>query len=143
MGYLAFNREASVDGVLEVALADGKEVYVPYITSATQFAATRIYNMTDFALDRYGIRSPRQLAEPIAPEQLELILVPGVAYDKAGNRMGMGAGYYDRFLVQATRAVTIGITYDALVQEALITDEYDVPVQLLATESGLKICKGR
>lgn len=143
MGYLAFSREASVDGVLAAALADGKEVYVPYITSATEFVAARIYNMKDFTLDRYGIRSVAQPVAAIEPDKLDLILVPGVAFDKQGNRMGMGAGYYDRFLPQTGRAVTIGVTYDALVTDKLITDEYDVQMQLLATESGIKSCSGR
>lgn len=143
MGYLAFGREACVDDVLAEAIADGKEVYVPFITSATEFIPARIYNLHDFALDCYGIRSARQPFATIEAAQLDLILVPGVAFDRQGNRMGMGAGYYDRFLPQAEQAVTVGVTYDALVQEALVTNEYDVPVQFLAAESGIICCTGR
>mgnify|MGYP000644126523 CR=1 FL=1 len=57
-----------------------------------------LQNMHDFELDRYGIRSVRQPAEQIAPQDIDLVLVPGVAFDREGGRLGMGAGYYDRFL---------------------------------------------
>ena len=137
MGYLAFGKELSVDAVLLAALAEGKTVVVPLVTSATEMTPVVLRNMHDFELDRYGIRSVRQPAEQIAPQDIDLVLVPGVAFDREGGRLGMGAGYYDRFLPQAKRAVLMGVAYDCLLQCELPKDEYDVCMQLLASESGV------
>ena len=115
MGYLAFGNELSVDLVLQQALADGKTVAVPLVQSATEMA-------------------PVQLVQP---QQLDLVLVPGVAFGRDGSRLGMGAGYYDRFLPQAENALLMGIAYDAFIQPNLPRDEFDVLVQLLASESGI------
>ena len=134
MGYLAFGNELSVDLVLEQALADGKTVAVPLVQSATEMAPVQLQNMLNFELDRYGIRSVRQ---PAKPQQLDLVLVPGVAFGRDGSRLGMGAGYYDRFLPQAENALLMGIAYDAFIQPSLPRDEFDVLVQLLASESGI------
>ena len=137
MGYLAFGKELSVDAVLRAALAEGKQVLVPLVTSATEMVPVVLRNMEDFELDRYGIRSVREPAELCEAQAIDLVLVPGVAFDREGGRLGMGAGYYDRFLPKAQSAVLMGIAYDALVQDELPKYEYDVCMQLLASESGI------
>lgn len=138
MGYLAFGNEISVDYILSQALADNKKVYVPLVLSATEMQAARIESMQDFICDRYGIRSVAEPVESIAPELLDLILVPAVAFDRQGNRMGMGAGYYDRFLAHVPRKNTCGITCTALLQEMLPYDVNDVPVAALVDENGIR-----
>ena len=70
MGYLAFGNELSVDLVLQQALADGKTVAVPLVQSATEMAPVQLENMQNFELDRYGIRSVRQPAKLLQPQQL-------------------------------------------------------------------------
>lgn len=137
MGFLAFGKELGVDAVLTAALAMGKTVAVPHIVSATSFVPVRLQNMQDFDLDRYGIRTVRPPLEELAPESLDLVLVPGVAFGKDGSRMGMGAGYYDRFLPRAKQAVTMGVAYDCLLQASLPTDEHDVKMQYIVSESGI------
>lgn len=137
MGYLAFGKELSVDAVLEQALAEGKTVLVPLVVSATEIVPVRLHDMQSFELDRFGIRSVRPPAEQVAMEAVELILVPGVAFGRDGSRLGMGAGYYDRFLPKTKNALRMGIAYDSLLQEQLPRDEYDVCMQLLASESGI------
>ena len=91
MGYLAFGNELSVDLVLQQALRDGKTVAVPLVQSATEMAPVQLENMLNFELDRYGIRSVRQPAKLLQPQQLDLVLVPGVAFGRDGSRLGMGA----------------------------------------------------
>lgn len=140
LGYLAFGKELSIDIVLEQALRDGKLVYVPQIISSTEFEAVRLQSMSGFALDRYGIRSVAEPAERISPEAIELVLVPGVAFARDGSRLGMGAGYYDRFLRRAFQSRTIGVAYEALLQKELPMDEYDIYMQEIVTEQGLLPC---
>lgn len=137
MGYLAFGNELSVDLVLSQALADGKFVAVPHIISSMDMISVHLRNMDDFDLDRYGIRSIRYPFEKVLPQTLDLILVPGVAFGSDGSRLGMGAGYYDRFLPQADKALFMGIAYDQLIQSQLPADNYDIFMQCLASESGI------
>lgn len=137
MGYLAFGNELSIDLVLSQALADGKIVAVPHIISSVDMISVHLRNMDDFDLDRYGIRSIRCPFEKVLPQTLDLILVPGVAFGIDGSRLGMGAGYYDRFLPQADKALFMGIAYDQLIQSQLPADNYDIFMQCLASESGI------
>ena len=143
MGYLAFGKELSVDEILKQALADGKRVYVPEIISQTEIRAVELERFTDFAYDCFGIRSVSEPVKVCNPKILDLVLVPAVAYDRAGNRMGMGAGYYDRFLPQTENAIKIGVAYDALLQDELPYNEYDVPVPYLVSESGIVKIEGK
>lgn len=138
MGYLAFGKELSVDRVLLQALADGKRVVVPFITSATEMEAAVFTGMDNLSFDRFRIRCVAEPAQLIAPNAIDLILVPGVAFGRDGSRMGMGAGYYDRFLLRATQAITMGVAYDMLLQQNLPMDEYDIPVQYLVSETGVE-----
>ena len=123
MGYLAFGKELSVDAVLEQALSEGKKVLVPLVISATEIVPVRLKSMQNFELDCFGIRSVRPPVERVAADEVGLILVPGVAFGKDGSRLGMGAGYYDRFLPKAVHAVRMGIAYDSLMQPTLPRDE--------------------
>lgn len=138
MGYLAFGKELSVDKVLLQALADGKKVVVPFITSATEMEAALFTGMENLCLDRFKIRCVAEPVQIINPNAIELVLVPGVAFGRDGSRMGMGAGYYDRFLLRAPQAATIGVVYGDLLQEHLPTDEYDIPVHYLVSETGIE-----
>ena len=137
MGFLAFGKELGVDAVLDAALAMGKTVAVPHIVSATCFEPVRLRTMQDFALDRFGIRTVKPPLELLKPEDFDLVLVPGVAFGKDGSRMGMGAGYYDRFLPLAKKAVLMGVAYADLLQESLPCDEHDVKMQCIVSESGI------
>ena len=137
LGYLAFGAELNVDEVLRRALKDGKKVCVPYIVSQTVFEAAEIHDLEHFVLDRYGIRTVAEPVTVLLPGQIDLILVPGVAFAKKGTRMGMGAGYYDRFLLRVPQAELLGIVYEELLQDSLPYDEYDVLIPYLVTEGGV------
>lgn len=81
----------------------------------------------------YGIEEPTGGA-PADPQTMELIIVPGVAYDRRGNRLGRGKGFYDRLLAE-TRATTIGVAYDFQLLDELPTEPHDTPVHIVITES--------
>lgn len=81
----------------------------------------------------YGIAEPTG-ANPVDPQTMELIIVPGVAYDRRGNRLGRGKGFYDRLLGE-THATTIGVAYDFQLLDELPTETHDTPVHIVITES--------
>ena len=140
-GYLAFGNEPNIDIVLEQARLAGKTVCIPQIISETDICAVRFEGFGQLSLDRYGIRSVSGTDVVINPHEIALVLVPGVGFAKNGNRIGMGAGYYDRFLAQVDKAVLMGVTYNALLCSKIPVDYYDKPVQYLVTETNVTLCE--
>lgn len=90
------------------------------------------YKKSRLHLGSFHIEEPE--GDDIAdPEVLDLIIVPGVTYDRKGNRVGRGKGFYDR-LLSTTKAVTIGVAYDFQVVDEIDTDDFDIPVDYVITE---------
>lgn len=86
---------------------------------------------------QYGIREPLENAPMIRPQSADLILVPTVACDRQGNRLGYGGGYYDRFLssIQDSNIPTIGIVYDFAYLQKLPVAPWDQKLDFICTES--------
>ena len=140
MAFLAFGKEISVDRVLQDALNSNKIIAVPYVFSKTEMKAVRFSSFQNLGLDRYGIRSVMPPVEEVNPGTFDLLLVPGVGFSWQGQRMGMGAGYYDRFLASAS-GFRLGVTCSQLVQSnALPVDSHDQNMDALVTETGLIKC---
>ncbi len=112
-----------------------------------EFALTRTptagFDLTVHPLDselehhRFGYRQPVAGARRIADSEIGVVLVPALAFDVSGNRLGFGAGYYDRFLARLPRANKIGIA-DYVVDGTLPNDDFDVPMSHLATAEGVR-----
>lgn len=93
--------------------------------------------LVSYHLTVTGIRSVSGTDVVINPHEIALVLVFGVGFAKNGNRIGMGAGYYDRFLAQVDKAVLMGVTYNALLCSKIPVDYYDKPVQYLVIKQTL------
>jgi 5-formyltetrahydrofolate cyclo-ligase len=113
----------------------GKKVAVPVIRGEDKLIASLLKN-SDNALSPgpYGILQPRESRE-LSLEEIDLVIVPGVAFDKKGNRLGRGRGYYDRFLKDLTlRGIpSVGIAFDFQVVDNIPTLPHDLPVAKLIT----------
>ncbi len=142
MGYLAQGKEVNVDTALQQAVNSDKIVCVPHVLEENgQMEIVRLTSLKNLGKDRYGIRVPQAPYEVIDPSEVDLILVPAVAYTAQGNRMGRGAGYYDRFLPRCAKAVPMGVAFEAQVVEELPVNAHDQNVRYLVTETGLRVCK--
>ncbi|MDO4320402.1 MAG: 5-formyltetrahydrofolate cyclo-ligase [Bacteroidales bacterium] len=93
------------------------------------------YDRSRLHLGAFNIEEPDG-DETADMADIELIVVPGVAYDRRGNRIGRGKGYYDR-LLRDTRAVTIGVAYACQLCDDIEPDDFDVPVHYVITEQGI------
>ncbi|MEO5968729.1 MAG: 5-formyltetrahydrofolate cyclo-ligase [Bdellovibrionia bacterium] len=82
----------------------------------------------------FGIQEPHPDLAPVLPESLDLVFVPGVAFGESGERIGMGAGYYDRFLPQAPNALRISLAFDFQVASQLEQKAWDQSVHWVITE---------
>ncbi|NMB44803.1 MAG: 5-formyltetrahydrofolate cyclo-ligase [Firmicutes bacterium] len=136
MLFLAFGSEVDTWLLLDQAIALGKEVVAPVCLPETKaLALYPITCRTEAEPGHWGIHEPRKVGEPVAPHTLDVVVVPGVAFDGRGNRIGYGGGYYDRFLEQATQAWKVGVCYDLQLLEDVPAAKHDIPVDVLVTET--------
>jgi len=132
--YSPIRNEVETDKLLSVALAMGKQVYYP-AASEEGMRFFRVRSLADLQVGRFGILEPVRGLTEIASAQLELLLVPGVAFDRQGHRLGYGRGYFDRFLNDGCfTGLSVGFGYDFQVLDKLPTDEHDQRVALLVTD---------
>ncbi|MBZ9688757.1 5-formyltetrahydrofolate cyclo-ligase [Clostridium estertheticum] len=138
MLYLSFDNEVNTYTLAKWCLDNGKKVIVPYCIKETrEIIPFEINNLTnDLTKSSFGIMEPKHnLLKKADIEDIDLIIVPGVAFDEHCNRLGFGAGYYDRFLPKREKNTSIiGISYDYQVINKIPTDVYDVPLDLIITE---------
>ncbi len=138
MLYLSFNKEVDTSPLATWCLDNGKTVIAPYcIQSERKIIPFKINNLTnDLTKSTFGIMEPNhKLLEKTNIEAIDLIIVPGVVFDKHCNRIGFGAGYYDRFLTEKPKNTpAIGIAYDYQITDKVPTDEYDIPLDFIITE---------
>lgn len=128
-GYLPYNQEVRTEPLLQQALKDGKRVAVPKCYG-DEMRFIYLTDLSQVAPGYAGIPEPI-LDEPVAREEDALVLMPGVAFTKAGDRIGYGGGFYDRFLSQEPAHPTVALCYDFQVVESLPTEEFDIPVDLV------------
>jgi 5-formyltetrahydrofolate cyclo-ligase len=138
MVYVDFNNEVQTGKLITYALADNKKVSVP-VTSIKEKKLTSSMLLAypeDLAPGAWGILEPKpDLIRPVDPGDIDLVVVPGVSFDPKGNRLGYGAGFYDRFLPRTkTGAIFIAPCFEMQVVKDVFPDVHDVPVHLIFTE---------
>ena len=128
-GYLPYNQEVRTWDLLAQAMADGKKVAVPKVYGEEM----RFIYITDFSqieTGYCGIPEPIEDA-PVANDKDALVLMPGLAFDTDGHRIGYGGGFYDRFLSSEPDHPTIALCYDFQVRNDLPAEAFDIPVDLV------------
>lgn len=145
MSFMPYGNEVNIIPLNEWILEQGKALCIPRVLDGTNMDAVKIDSiMTGLVKNSYGIYEPSKDLKPIEPEKIELILVPGVAFDINGNRLGHGKGYYDRFLLNRSKnAITLGIAYSFQVLDSIPHDEHDVRLDGIVTESEVILLNGR
>lgn len=142
LAYAAMPDEAQTDRLLADALAAGKIVCLPYVTDrggAMEAAALAANGAMEAGA--FGLATAAGAARRIvAPEEIDLVLAPGVAFDRAGRRLGMGAGFYDRFLARAPQSVVAALALDCQLVERVPAEPFDRSVDYLITAEGILDC---
>ena len=135
------SKENEVDtrALICACLAHGKRVAVPVVMSGTKTLAHALIDGLDqLVVGPWGLAQPDPAAATWLPAaaRIDLVVVPGLAFDRRGHRIGWGGGYYDRFLAQI-QAVKIGLCYDELVLDCIPGEPHDVPVDLVVAETAI------
>ena len=128
-GYLSYNQEVRTLPILRQALLDGKRVAVPKVYGDEM----RFIYMDDPEKTASGYSGiPEPIADgPVAHDPTALVLMPGLAFDRAGNRMGYGGGFYDRFLAEEPNHPTVALCYEFQMLPSVPREEFDVPVYVV------------
>lgn len=132
--YVGVGREVRTDALIEKLISDGKRICVPLCHGMGKMDAVYIPSFDSLKPGRFGIPEPRECGEKALPEELDLIIVPGVAFGIDGTRLGRGAGYYDRFLSRAKNAKKIALCREAALNETVPTEPHDEKVDIIVSE---------
>lgn len=134
-GYAATPAELNIDNVLTHIIATHGQIYLPRVVEDhIEFSACVALGALEAGFA--GIREPT--GEAIAVATLDVLLVPGVGFDKTGQRLGHGAGHYDRTLAQLDpHCVTIGVAFGVQIVAQIPTEAHDRPVQMVLTEDAV------
>ena len=125
-GYLPYNQEVRTVPMLERALREGKRVAVPKVFGDEM----KFIYMTDLSKVEKGYAGiPEPVADgPVADDPTALVLMPGLAFDPQGHRIGYGGGFYDKFLAAEPEHPTLALCYGFQMLSAIETEEFDIPV---------------
>lgn len=135
--YRAFNGEVDVSYFNEQAACDGKRVTYPVCHAGGKMVAALPADGDAWEVGKYGIRAPVEARSLIVdPAEIDLVVVPCTAFDGPSRmRVGMGAGYYDRYLPQCTGAVSVAVAYAVqAVRGEIAYDRWDVPLNMIITD---------
>ncbi len=131
--YVSFGSEVETQSLIEAILKDKKRVAVPLCDTKTHtMQAVEITDISHLKNGAYGILEPDVNAGILAPDEIDLIIVPAISFDRCGMRLGYGAGYYDRFLADF-KGISIGLCFSQCISKSLPVCEFDKPVNKIIT----------
>lgn len=132
--YYPLGNEVDVRDIVREAWRQGKQVAFPKVFG-NEMSFFEIGDFQKLHPGTFGVMEPEETCP--ADWSTGLMLVPGVAFDRGGNRMGFGKGYYDRYLARHPGCICLGMAYELQVADRIPTEETDVPLHCLVTEKGI------
>ncbi len=136
----SLNNEADTHEMIRLVLKQKKRVIVPIADAGTKsMRHSEIFSLGELAAGAYGILEPK-MVRPVAVQELQTVIVPAVAVDRNGNRLGFGAGYYDRFL-HDVQLPSIALAYEFQIVDSVPVEKTDVPVRYIVTENEIIRCR--
>jgi len=133
MIYYSVKREPATHEIAEAALSMGKTVAFPLCCRGGIMHAHVVQSLDDLRPAMLGIPAPPDTSPVIAQEELDLVVVPALTYDRNGYRIGYGGGYYDRYL-RGISAFTVGLARERLLRDELPREAHDIAVKCVVTE---------
>lgn len=139
--YASYRGEVATQPLVEAALAAGKRTALPRVDRPRRtMEAYPISSWDDLQPGAYGILEPPASSPVIPPAEIDLIVVPGVAFDETGARVGYGAGYYDRYLAR-TGGCRAALAYELQVVASVPAGSYDALMDYIITERRVIACR--
>jgi len=141
--YVSYDNEVFTHDMIKESMSMGKTVVAPKsIPKDITLILSKLADWNDLEVGEYDILEPKQdTIKEIPAESIDLILVPGVVFDIHGNRIGHGKGYYDRLLNYTQNIPHVGLAFEIQIVDAVLTEEHDLPVDIIVTEERIIECK--
>ncbi|MGL5087702.1 MAG: 5-formyltetrahydrofolate cyclo-ligase [Clostridium sp.] len=138
--FINYGSEVETKEFINRALKDGKRVFLPKtIKSTKEMKAVEISSLQNLKPDKWEILEPCDFEGEINKNLLDLIIVPGVVFDKKGNRIGYGGGYYDRYLSNISLEIKkIALAYELQLVEYIESENHDIAVDYIVTENKIR-----
>lgn len=134
MFYVDMRNEVMTKDAIKSAFEEGKRLVVPKVKKGRHLLAIEIHSLDELVSGTFGVMEP-QSEEEITPYDIDMVLVPGVVFDKARNRIGYGAGYYDSFLPSLRSGVKkIAVAFEMQLVDFIPTEPHDIKMDLIITE---------
>ncbi len=133
--YVSFDGEVDTHNIILDALYKEIGVFVPKIINDSIFEVVKLNDFSELKKDKFGILAPVN-SDKIDSVKFNLLLIPGLAFDKKMNRLGRGKGYFDRFLNEVT-GVKIGLCYDFQIVDKVPIADNDVKMDIIVCDSGV------
>ena len=134
VGFSAIHKELDPLPLLQNARAAGKRVGLPRV-DGERLELHEVDDLASLVPGAFGVSEPNESAPRIAPQEVDLVLVPGLAFDPRGHRLGYGRGFYDRLLPLLTRAFSVALGYDFQLVAELPNELHDVPVHCIVSDA--------
>ena len=136
--FISTPEEPDTKAIIKHCWSSGKKVAVPLVLPNTfDLIHSEIKSFDNLIFGIYGIQEPSPESRvKMTPDMFDLVIVPGVAFDKKGRRIGQGKGYYDRFL-QLTSAFRLALAFDCQLLENVPSELHDIPMDAILSESGI------
>lgn len=135
MSYMSYKNEFPTSQINDMILHLGHRLILPYTDDDFVITAFHIYNINELKPSKLGILEPDPASsDPADPDAIDLVIMPGVAFDMKGNRIGFGKGCYDRFL-KGTDAVLAALAFDFQIFDEILSEPFDIPCSFIITES--------
>ena len=134
--YSPILNEVRTESIFMAAVQIEKEVYFPRV-SGSSLSFYRVYNLDQLRLGKFRVLEPEPSSHEIKPEEIDIFLMPGLAFDNSGNRLGYGKGYYDRALKNVSEHKRVGLSYSFQILDSIPSDVHDQKVGAIVTEQGV------
>ena len=128
-GYVNYNQEVRTKPILEQALRDGKQIALAKCCG-DDMRFIQVSDLNTLSKSKSGVPEPTA-DSPLGDDETALVLMPGLAFDTAGHRLGYGRGYYDKFLASEPNHPTVALCFDFQMMDHIEHDDHDVPVDLV------------
>ena len=140
--YVSSGHEVKTHEMIRDCFQMGKQVVVPKCgEKAADMSLFRIDSFDDLMPGAFGILEPSDPIDKVELDVVDVLIVPGIGFDRLGHRLGQGGGYYDAILGSRPRAVVIGIAFAVQVVDAIPVEAHDAIVDLIVTENEVIYCK--
>jgi 5-formyltetrahydrofolate cyclo-ligase len=141
--YISFKNEVFTHDMIKESITLGKRIIVPITDKKNnRLILSELQNWDHLKPGSYGILEPtNEYVHEMPINTINIIIIPGIAFDEFGNRIGHGMGYYDRLLIYSKNSIHIGLAFEFQLLNKLPVDDYDMGVDAIITEKRLIYCR--